>query len=111
MSRCTTCNGQMKPVTTHLTRVRDGHQIEITSVPADRCTRCGEEWFSSRVIKSIDRMIEERQGSPQIDYSAERLGLEKLWHLPSEVVPEHREDRATVGDLPSLTRRIVAYCG
>ncbi len=69
MARCHVCDGQMAPANSTLTRLRGGRRIQIVDVPVRRCSSCGEEWLSARVIKAMDQLIAANPGATVLDYS------------------------------------------
>lgn len=42
-------------------RHRDGHHFIFERVPARVCPRCGERYFSARVVREMDRLMNRRR--------------------------------------------------
>lgn len=100
---CTVCGGEKVQTTTILSRTRGGAAVRIHGVPVERCVHCGEEWFRSRVIKQVDRLMARHPDSRDIRYEAPDSEwapvLRKMARWPD---PAHQSDPVTLGDLPHL---------
>ena len=55
---CVFCTGTLKQDTTEYIEKMDNHVILITDVPCDKCTQCGEAFFSTSVVKVIEIILD-----------------------------------------------------
>ena len=59
MESCHFCgNKNLKNDTTQYTYKRDGKFVNIDDVPCIKCEFCGEQFFSAKVLKIIEREFE-----------------------------------------------------
>jgi len=56
--KCAICGGIQKEEITKLELWVDGKLIVIEDVPAKVCENCGEKYFSAKVSKQIDALLE-----------------------------------------------------
>ncbi len=56
--KCAICGGIQKEEITKLELWVDGKLIVIEDVPAKVCENCGEKYFSAKVSKHIDALLE-----------------------------------------------------
>lgn len=66
---CYACGGVMEPAISSETFRFQGKEIEIKGIESFRCTNCGEEIFTSREAKMIERIMQalSKIEVPQID--------------------------------------------
>jgi len=57
---CYYCDGKLKDTQLTLNEQENGDFYIIEDVPARICTRCGEKYFDSRVLKKIEEMLESK---------------------------------------------------
>ena len=55
---CGFCKGNLKQSTTEYMEKLDNHVVLITDVPCDKCEQCGEVFFSTNAIKTIEHIME-----------------------------------------------------
>lgn len=56
--KCVFCGGTEKPAVTEYIEKQDNYIIVIKNVPCMKCEQCGEEYFSTEVIKVIERILD-----------------------------------------------------
>ncbi len=56
--KCAICGGNLRKEAAKLELWVDGKLIVIEDVPATVCENCGEKYFSAKVSKQIDKLIE-----------------------------------------------------
>jgi HTH-type transcriptional regulator / antitoxin MqsA len=56
--KCAICSGVLKEEVTKMELWVDGKLIVIEDVPAKVCENCGEKYFSAKVSKQIDVLLE-----------------------------------------------------
>ncbi len=55
---CSFCGGEVKATTTEYIEKQGNYIIVIKNVPCDKCVQCGEEYFSTEVIKEIENILD-----------------------------------------------------
>ena len=55
---CSFCGGNAKPDTTEYIEKQGNYIIIIKNVPCDKCEQCGEEYFSTEVVKAIENILD-----------------------------------------------------
>lgn len=58
--KCAICGGNVEKKTTKLELWVDGKLLVIEDVPAKVCENCGENYFSAKVSKQIDKLLESK---------------------------------------------------
>lgn len=56
--KCAICGGNLRKEMAKLELWVDNKLIVIEDVPASVCENCGEKYFSAKVSKQIDRLLE-----------------------------------------------------
>ena len=56
--KCAFCGGSEKAAVTEYIEKQDNYSIVIKNVPCMKCEQCGEEYFSTEVIKSIETILD-----------------------------------------------------
>ena len=54
---CGFCRGNLKQSTTEYIEKLDNHVILITDVPCEKCEQCGEVFFNTNAVKTIERIM------------------------------------------------------
>ena len=54
---CVFCKGDLKPSTTTYTVNINDNIIMIKNVPCEECQQCGEQYFSTEVIKRLEKLV------------------------------------------------------
>ena len=57
MMRCAFCGGAEKAATTEYIEKQGNYIIVIKNVPCMKCEQCGEVYFSTEVIKVIEKIF------------------------------------------------------
>ena len=55
---CGFCKGNLKQDTTEYIEKLDNHVVLITDVPCEKCQQCGEAFFNTKVVKSIEHIMD-----------------------------------------------------
>ena len=58
MMKCVFCGGTEKNAVTEYIEKQDNYIIVIKNVPCMKCEQCGEEYFSTDVVKAIERILD-----------------------------------------------------
>ncbi len=58
--KCAICGGYLEEKATKLEVWVDGKLLVIEDVPARVCENCGEKYFSAKVSKQIDKLLESK---------------------------------------------------
>lgn len=56
--KCTFCGGAEKAAVTEYIEKQDNYIIVIKNVPCMKCEQCGEEYFSTEVVRSIEKILD-----------------------------------------------------
>ena len=58
---CEYCNAPLESIEKSVTvyRHRKGRHFIFADVPAQVCQRCGERYFSARVVREMDRLMQQ----------------------------------------------------
>nr|WP_316623722.1 type II toxin-antitoxin system MqsA family antitoxin [uncultured Ruminococcus sp.] len=56
--KCVFCGGTEKTAVTEYVEKQGNYIIVIKNVPCMKCEQCGEEYFSTEVIKSIEKILD-----------------------------------------------------
>ena len=56
--KCAFCGGSEKAAVTEYIEKQDNYSIVIKNVPCMKCEQCGEEYFSTEVIKRIETILD-----------------------------------------------------
>jgi len=64
---CAVCGGELEyTVTPHFERYsKDVGVVAFEDVPAQQCQKCGEEFYSIKILKGIDRVIQQKIKAPK----------------------------------------------
>ncbi|MCI9173842.1 MAG: type II toxin-antitoxin system MqsA family antitoxin [Lachnospiraceae bacterium] len=54
---CVYCGGTLKPDHVDYIEKIDNYIIVIRNVPCEKCTQCGEEYFSGTVAKQLESIV------------------------------------------------------
>lgn len=54
---CIFCGGTLEKDTTEFIEKQDNYIVVITNIPCDKCTQCGEVYFSDEVAQKIERIL------------------------------------------------------
>jgi YgiT-type zinc finger domain-containing protein len=54
---CVFCKGDLKPSITTYTVNVDGSIIIIKNVPCEECLQCGEQYYSTEVVKRLEDIV------------------------------------------------------
>lgn len=54
---CVYCGGKLEQTRTDFVEKIDNYVIIIKNVPCEKCTQCGEEYFSSAVAERIESIL------------------------------------------------------
>lgn len=55
--KCAFCGGTEKSAVAEYVEKQDNYIIVIKNVPCMKCEQCGEEYFSTEVIKAIEKIL------------------------------------------------------
>lgn len=55
---CIYCGGSLEKATTDFVEKIDNYIIVIKNVPCEKCTQCGEEYFSDPVARKIEAILD-----------------------------------------------------
>lgn len=58
---CVYCAGTLKETTTDYVEKIDNYVIVIKNVPCEKCSQCGEEYFSGTVAEKIESILDSIQ--------------------------------------------------
>ena len=58
---CVYCGGKLEQTRTDFVEKIDNYVIIIKNVPCEKCTQCGEEYFSSAVAERIESILDNIQ--------------------------------------------------
>ena len=58
MMKCAFCGGAEKAATTEYIEKQGNYIIVIKNVPCMKCEQCGEVYFSTKVIKVIEKILD-----------------------------------------------------
>ena len=56
--RCHFCKGDLKPSTTDYIEKIDNFIVIIENIPCDKCSQCGEAYFSDEVAGKIESILD-----------------------------------------------------
>ena len=73
MNKCSVCHSKTISKTITYTQWYKGKLIAVENVPAEVCTKCGEEYFSSDVADKIQKAIESHRLSKTLDVPVYQL--------------------------------------
>lgn len=59
--RCHFCKGDLKPSTTDYIEKIDNFIVIIENIPCDKCSQCGEAYFSDKVAERIEDILDSVQ--------------------------------------------------
>ena len=54
---CTFCKGKLEVSTTEYVEKIDNFIIVIENIPCEKCTQCGESYFSTNVIDRLEKIL------------------------------------------------------
>lgn len=54
---CVYCGGSLKESTTDFVEKIDNYVIVIKNIPCEKCTQCGEDYFSNDVAEKIESIL------------------------------------------------------
>ncbi len=54
---CVFCGGSLKNDVTDYVEKIDNYIVVIKNVPCEKCSQCGEEYFSNKVAKKIEFIL------------------------------------------------------
>jgi YgiT-type zinc finger domain-containing protein len=54
---CTFCGGSLKESQTEYIEKQGNYLIVIGNVPCEECTQCGETYFNTEVVKTIESIL------------------------------------------------------
>lgn len=58
---CVYCGGTLEETTTDYVEKMNNYIIVIKGVPCEKCSQCGEEYFSTAVAEKIDSILDSIQ--------------------------------------------------
>ena len=58
---CTLCGGTLEKSTTEFIEKQDNYIVVIKNIPCEKCTQCGEAYFSSDVAQKIEYILSKIQ--------------------------------------------------
>ena len=58
MMKCAFCGGNESPATTEYVEKQGNLIVVIKNVPCLKCEQCGEEYFSTEVVKVIEKILD-----------------------------------------------------
>ena len=58
---CVYCGGTLQPDKIDFVEKVENYVIVIKNVPCEKCTQCGEEYFSSPVARQLERILDSIQ--------------------------------------------------
>lgn len=76
---CTFCGGSAEKAVTEYIEKQGNYIVVIKNVPCDKCTQCGETYFSDDVVRNIEKILDTIKYISSeltvtvIDYSANKL--------------------------------------
>ena len=64
---CAICGGELEEIIVpHLERYSENvGVVAFEDVPAQRCRKCGEEFYPIEILKGIDRVIQQKLKAPK----------------------------------------------
>lgn len=77
--KCTFCGGNLNSTTTEYIEKQDNYIVVIKNVPCDKCAQCGETYFDSHVVQTIEKILNTIQFIASeltvtvIDYTANKI--------------------------------------
>lgn len=76
---CTFCGGSAEKAVTEYIEKQGNYIVVIKNVPCDKCTQCGETYFSDDVVRNIEKILDTIKYISSeltvtvIDYSANKV--------------------------------------
>lgn len=58
---CVFCGGNLEQTTTDFVEKVDNYVVVIKNVPCEKCTQCGEEYFSTPVTEKLEAILDSIQ--------------------------------------------------
>ena len=55
---CSFCGGNLKKDVTEYIEKQDNYIVVIKNVPCEKCSQCGEVYFSNETVKMIERILD-----------------------------------------------------
>lgn len=58
---CVLCGGNLEQSTTEYIEKQDNYIVVIENIPCEKCTQCGEAYFSDTVAQNIENILSQIQ--------------------------------------------------
>lgn len=55
---CFFCRGNAEQTTTEYIEKIDNFVVVIKNVPCEKCTQCGEEYFSNETVETLEKILD-----------------------------------------------------
>ena len=55
--KCVMCKGTLEDKTTDYIEKQDNLVVSIENVPCEKCSQCGEEYFSTDAVRKIENIL------------------------------------------------------